>query len=177
MLFSVFISCKSKKREVHNVRINDDSIPVQEFFDTTIMEMMRDNQIAWRLTTTHMVKYKKNENIFVNPVYVNGFNSKGKISSSLFADSGLVSGTGDTLIAIGHVLLKAADGKRMNTSKLSWDRNTDFITSNRYVRMKTESGDVFSGVGFEAKSDLNEWRILKNVKAEIHNVEKQLGSY
>jgi LPS export ABC transporter protein LptC len=50
-------------------------------------------------------------------------------------------------------------GERLNTEKLYWDRNTEQITSDVFVKITTED-QVIQGTGLISNQDFTEYRIL-----------------
>ncbi|OGJ94145.1 MAG: LPS export ABC transporter periplasmic protein LptC [Candidatus Raymondbacteria bacterium RifOxyC12_full_50_8] len=169
----ILISCSRDKPKISGTRIEESRLPVQEFFDTTRLTLTEDNRKLWTLTSTHIIKYRKDSRTYVNPVDLVYFQTNG--TSHLTADSGKISENMDTLIAMGKVKISTAEGKRVTTSLIAWDKKSAKVTSDKFVRMVTEEGDVYSGRGFIANTDLSEWRILRNVQAEIHNVDRKFN--
>ncbi|OGS36966.1 MAG: LPS export ABC transporter periplasmic protein LptC [Elusimicrobia bacterium RIFOXYB2_FULL_49_7] len=175
LLFFLFLwlpGCKNERLPVSQVRIDTDKMPLQEFKDTTRLSCTENDRRLWTLTTTHLVKYKADGRIYVNPVHIT-YNTRDGVSL-LESDSGQISYAMDTLLAVGNVRICAADGKRLVTSLIGWYKNTGKIISDRFVKFTTEDGDVYSGVGFIANTDLSEWKILRNVRATIHEADKKM---
>jgi len=167
-------SCSRKKPRISEITIEASRLPVQEFFDSTRLTLTEKDRKIWTLKTTHIIKYRKDGYIYMNPVEIDYFLEKGK--SHLTADSGKISEKMDTLIAMGTVRIKTDQGRRVRTTYMAWHQKTNKVTSPAFVRMDTPGGDVYSGTGFIANTDLSEWRILKNVRAEIQNVRKKMDT-
>jgi LPS export ABC transporter protein LptC len=164
--------CSDKGPKISDTNINMEKLPVQEFFDSTKMSLTENNVKIWTLNTTHLVKYRMAERIFINPVDITYFTRDG--TSRLTADSGHISHEMDTLVANSNVRIRTSDNKLVTTSYIAWHKMTDKISSDRFVKMVTQEGDVYSGTGFIANTNLSEWKILKNVKAQIHEVDKKM---
>lgn len=161
-------SCSEKKPNSGELIIDPEHLPQQEFLEQTKMSLTENNRKLWTLKTNHLVKYRKDGHIYLNPVDIIYFTTQGE--SRLFADSGHISSAFDTLIATGSVKIKTYDNKQVTTSYIAWHKKSNKVFSDRLVEMVTSSGDIYTGTGFTANTDLSEWRILKNVKAKIHDV-------
>ena len=160
------LNCGKQNPRISETRIEQENLPLQEFFDSTRLSCTENNRKLWTLNTTHLIKYRRDGRIFVDPVHIL-YNTK-EGHSVLKADSGQISDRMDTLIASGNVRVKASDGKTLTTTLIAWHKGTNKVTSDRFVRLVTGEGDVYSGTGFIANTDLSEWKILKNVKARIN---------
>lgn len=152
--------------------MNPDSIPLQVFRDTVKMSMTENGKKLWSLAATNIVRYKTGMGTIVFPVDIIYYTKTG--TSHLKADTGLISPSMDTLEALGNVEVKTYDHKTVTTSRIIWYKATDKVVSDRFVKMVTTEGDAYSGIGFVANTNLSEWKILKNVKAKILNVNKGL---
>lgn len=164
--------CGNKRPKFSDIRIDADSLPVQEFFDSTKMSLTEDNIKIWTLHTTHLKKFRKNGRIYIDPVDVTYYTKEGQ--SHLVSDSGMISHEMDTLIARSNVSITTSDGRKVTTTHIAWNKQSNKVTSDQFVKMVTKEGDVYSGEGFEANTDLSEWRILRNVKARIHQIDKKM---
>jgi LPS export ABC transporter protein LptC len=164
----LFCACSDKKPNPGELIIDNDKLPVQEFMDQTRMTLTEKNKKLWTLKTNHLLKYRKDGHIYLTPVDIIYFTAQGE--SHLFSDSGNISNAFDTLIANGNVKISTYDGKQVTTSSIAWHKKTNKVFSDRLVEMITSEGDIYTGTGFTANTDLSEWHILKNVKAKIHDV-------
>ncbi len=70
------------------------------------------------------------------------------------------------MVAMGEVALVAANGTRLETDTLRWNRETDRIKGNGRMTLRRPDGEE-TGVGFEASSDLKWWK--------MHQVSTRLG--
>jgi LPS export ABC transporter protein LptC len=168
----MLFSCSDKKPKSDELIIDSDKLPVQEFLDQTRMTLTEKNKKLWTLKTDHLLKYRKDGHIYLTPVDIIYFTTQGE--SHLHSDSGHISNAFDTLIANGDVKISTYDGKQVTTSSISWHKKTNKVFSDRLVEMITSEGDIYTGTGFTANTDLSEWRILRNVKAKIHDVNANL---
>ncbi|MFH0920454.1 MAG: LPS export ABC transporter periplasmic protein LptC [Fibrobacterota bacterium] len=164
----LFCACGDKKPAANELVIDNDNLPVQEFMDRTTMSLTEKNKKLWTLKTSHLVKFRKGGHIYLNPVEIIYFTPQGE--SHLRSDSGHISSAFDTLIATGNVKISTYDGKQVTTSAISWHKKTDKVFSDRLVEMMTSEGDIYTGTGFTANTNLSEWRILHNVKAKINDM-------
>jgi LPS export ABC transporter protein LptC len=164
--------CKRNQPRISHMNIDPDSLPAQEFFDSTRMTLTEKNKKLWSLSTTHLIKYRRDSRIFIDPVEVIYYTRDG--TSRLTADSGTISNQMDTLTAHGNVDIITSDNRRVTTTAIAWDKHSGKVTSDRFVKMVTPDRDVYSGTGFIANTDLTEWKILHNVRARIHQVESKM---
>jgi len=165
--------CSGKKQKISELVIDSEHLPVQEFMDQTTMSLTEKNKKLWTLKTKHLIKYRKDGHIYMAPVNITYFTSQGE--SLLSSDSGHVSNAFDTLIATGNVKIVTYDKKQVVTTYIAWHKKSNKVFSDRFVEMTTSEGDVYTGTGFTANTDLSEWRILKNVKAKIHNINAKIN--
>ncbi len=173
IIFLLLVSCSDKKPKISKTNINPDSIPVQEFFENTRLSLTEKNKKLWSLNTNHIIKYRKDGSTYIQPVDIIYYTDNGR--SHLTADSGRISSEMDTLISNGNVKITTYDRKEVTTSYIAWFKKSDRVTSDRFVKMITTEGDVYTGTGFIANTSLSEWKILKNVKARIHNIDKSVN--
>jgi LPS export ABC transporter protein LptC len=171
-LAMALVSCGRQGPRVSETRIEPENLPQQEFFDSTRLSCTEDNRRLWTLTTHHLIKYRKDGRIAVDPVRIIYNTREGR--SVLISDSGQISSNMDTLIASGRVKITASDGKKLTTELIAWYKLTNKVTSDRFVRLVTEDNDVYSGTGFIANTDLSEWKILHNVKARINEAGRKM---
>ena len=169
-----FAACSNKHPKISKTFIPSDSLPSQEFFENTRLSLTEKNKKIWTLNTSHIIKYRRDGSTYMQPVDIIYYTEQGR--SHLNADSGRISAEMDTLISNGNVKITTYDKKEVTTSAIAWYKKSDKIASDRYVKMITSEGDVYTGTGFIANTSLSEWKILKNVKAKIHNIDKGIGN-
>jgi LPS export ABC transporter protein LptC len=172
-LLLTLTACSDKHHRISSTTINPDSLPMQEFFENTKLTLTEKNRKLWTLCTSHIVKYRKDGSTYIQPVDIIYFTEGGH--SRLKADSGRISSEMDTLISSGNVIISTYDKKEVTTSYIAWYKKSDKVTSDRFVKMITSEGDVYTGTGFIANTSLSEWKILKNVKARIHNIDNGIN--
>jgi LPS export ABC transporter protein LptC len=172
LVMVVFCACSDKRHKISSTTINPDSLPAQEFFENTKLSLTEKNKKLWTLNTNHIVKYRKDGSTYIQPVDILYYTEGGH--SRLKADSGRISSDMDTLESSGSVSISTYDKKEVTTSYIAWFKKSDKVTSDRFVKMVTSEGDVYTGTGFIANTSLSEWKILKNVKAKIHNIDKEM---
>jgi LPS export ABC transporter protein LptC len=174
VLFLLFVSCSDKRPKISKTFINPDSLPAQELFENTKLSLTEKNKKLWSLTTDHIIKYRRDGSTYMQPVDIIYYTEGGR--SHLKADSGRISSEMDTLISNGNVKITTYDKKEVTTTYIAWYKKSDKVTSDRFVKMVTSEGDEYTGTGFIANTSLSEWKILKNVKARIHNIDKGMGN-
>jgi LPS export ABC transporter protein LptC len=165
-------SCR-KKTPAAMETVNADTLPTSEFFGPTELSCTEGKDTKWRLHTTHIIRYDQKKKINMDPVTVYIYTENRRDSNILTANSGEIADDLSSLAAWGNVVVNTYDGKRLLTEEIHWDKNTDKISSPKFVKLTTREGDVITGTGFEADNSLNRWKIMNRVKAKIKQVEKK----
>ncbi len=151
--------------------------PLMEFNDTTRMEMRKKEHLVWKMRTFHLERWGGTERIFAKPVLVDLFDSLGKPSAWLKADSASMDEDFSFINAQGHVEARSPEGATVMADSLIWDKKSNLVRTQSRVKVISEEGDVLIGTGFESDSRLKEWRILSNVKAIFQDIESRGGGF
>ena len=91
----------------------------------------------------------------------------GKLSSGssrravLYRDTSLLIAEDDV------VVVSAVNGARLNTEYLEWIGTEDRFSTDRFVKITRENGDILTGMGMDADIALRFITIRKNVKGSI----------
>lgn len=108
----------------------------------------------------HFRKYDRTLTALLDSgVAVSFFDGSGlKRVSVLTARKAEINEESGDMVAIGKVAVVATNGTRLETDTLRWNRDTDMITGNGRMILWRPDGEE-SGVGFEASSDLQWWKM------------------
>ena len=107
-----------------------------------------------------------NENVTYlgDSIRVDFFDDRGRHTSYLTADSGIVNNQTNDLEAIKNVYAHSDSGTSLWTQKLFWNNKTQKVTSDLFVKIVSPK-ETLQGVGFESDRDLRNYRIF-NVSGE-----------
>ena len=148
-------------------------LPLTEYNDTTVLDMHDGSHKAWRLVTTHLVRWPGTELVHATPVDLSMFDSTGAFLMRVTADSGAVDEAVTFLQAKGHVFGRSAKGMELRTDSLRWNKSLNEVRTDAGVRVVSENGDILTGKGFTSDANLDHWQILSDVKGVFQQVEER----
>jgi LPS export ABC transporter protein LptC len=149
--------------------------PLTEYHDTTILDMHDGSRQAWRLTTTHLVRWPGAALVNATPVDLVMFDSLGKRIIRVTADSGAVDEGVTFLLAKGNVFGRSAKGMELRTDSLRWNKTLNQVNTEARVRVVSENGDILTGKGFTSDANLDHWQILSDVKGVFQQAGERTG--
>jgi LPS export ABC transporter protein LptC len=112
--------------------------------------------------------YNREHRVDATTVHIDFFNDEGEPYSSLVADRGTVDQRTNDLEARGNVRVTTRNGVTMETDSLRYVNRTGKIHSDGFVRV-TRRGDVLTGYGFESDATLEQFRLRREVRAEVRS--------
>ncbi len=139
-------------------------VPSAEYKDTTILDMYEGSRLSWILTTHYLAKWPHTDLVHARPINLVVYDSLGQGMATVTADSGAVDEAASFLLATGNVHAHSMKGVDVTTDSLRWNKAANQISTEAKVRVISEEGDVLTGRGFISDADLNNWRILSDVK-------------
>ncbi len=148
--------------------------PLMLFNDTTLLDFYEKTVLSWRLKTAYLERWSETEKIFMRPVLVNIYDSLGERMAFLRADSGIMNHRMSSVFAYGHVYALSVKGASVRADSLIWDKAKDKVTTESFVRVVTEDGDVLQGKGFESDAKMDHWKILANVTGIFQDAAKRV---
>jgi LPS export ABC transporter protein LptC len=155
--------------------LTGDSLPVQEFHGNTTIYKFEEEHKAWELETQYIAKFQITERTLIIPVDLVIYSKEEGSNSTLIADTGMANKNMDVMEAMGNVVARSNDGKVLETDYIKWDKISNRITSDKFVKLVTEKGDVMTGIGFESDASLNHWKIHDNFKAVFKDVKGRVN--
>lgn len=179
LLFTIAISlivgggCSPKKDTVpvSNIIVG---APYQEI-DSTVMCNYSGARKVFSLESNHIVKSLTDTgHILAWPVRISVFDSLGKLTSKILSDSGSSDAAMKVLIAWSNVFVKAENGVRVRAQRLVWDQRTHRVTSETYVQITTQKGDVLRGKGCDAAEDFSSWEFKHDVSGRFPNFKERV---
>jgi LPS export ABC transporter protein LptC len=171
----LFAGCNSKKDTIPQ---SDMSIsePYQEFGKSTMHSYEGPHKI-WRLDTDYMRKgMSDTARMLVVPVRLTIFDTTGRQSSRVLADSGTTSPNRDDFFVWGNVYIRTMNGQIIKSESLWWNRNTHKVGSDEFVEITTPAGDVLRGKGLDANESFSNWSLRDNVSGEFPNFKERMES-
>ncbi|MCD6023595.1 MAG: hypothetical protein K0Q91_511 [Fibrobacteria bacterium] len=173
LLLAAFTACSRKGDETkypHDAR----RLPLTEYDDTTVLDMHDGSHKAWRLVTTHLVRWPGAELVHATPVDLSMYDSVGAFLMRVTADSGAVDEAVTFLLARGRVFGRSAKGMELRTDSLRWDKRLNEVRTDAAVRVLSENGDILTGRGFTSDANLDHWQILSDVKGVFQQAEERV---
>jgi hypothetical protein len=76
--------------------------------------------------------------------------------------------------AYGHVYALTPKGASVRSDSLIWNKKDNQVTTESYVRVVSEEGDVLQGRGFVSDAHMDNWRILSNVTGIFQDAARRL---
>ena len=148
--------------------------PEMLFTDTTLMDSYDKGVLAWKLKTAYLERWGDKEVVFVRPVLVDIYDSLGERTAFLRADSGRMDLKFTYVYAYGHVYALTPKGASVRSDSLIWNKRDNLVTTESYVRVVSEEGDVLQGRGFVSDAHMDNWRILSNVTGIFQDAARRL---
>jgi LPS export ABC transporter protein LptC len=130
--------------------------------------------LAWKLKTAYLERWSDKEVVFVRPVLVDIYDSLGERTAFLRADSGRMDLKFTYVYAYGHVYALTPKGASVRSDSLIWNKGDNLVTTESYVRVVSEEGDVLQGRGFVSDAHMDNWRILSNVTGIFQDAARRL---
>ena len=148
--------------------------PEMLFTDTTLMDSYDKGVLSWKLKTAYLERWGDKEVVFVRPVLVDIYDSLGERTAFLRADSGRMDLKFTYVYAYGHVYALTPKGASVRSDSLIWNKGDNLVTTESYVRVVSEEGDVLQGRGFVSDAHMDNWRILSNVTGIFQDAARRL---
>ena len=148
--------------------------PEMLFTDTTLMDSYDKGVLAWKLKTAYLERWGDKEVVFVRPVLVDIYDSLGERTAFLRADSGRMDLKFTYVYAYGHVYALTPKGASVRSDSLIWNKKDNQVTTESYVRVVSEDGDVLQGRGFVSDAHMDNWRIVSDVTGIFQDAARRL---
>jgi len=125
-----------------------------------------DGRIEWKMEAAEARHYPEEGVTRLTELTLRFYDTLGTEKSVLTADGGHVQdGTGD-MTALGNVRVVSTEGDELTTEELRYFRTQDLISGPGFVRL-SKPDRVVTGIGYEAKPDLTNYKIREDVKVTI----------
>jgi LPS export ABC transporter protein LptC len=160
LLLGVFFACENSSEEIvpqeteekHADQIGKD---VEILYST-------NGRISFQLNAPVMEQYLGDSPYTEMPegVHIKTFDSLMNVSSELTANYAIDIKHENRMEAKDDVVVINEKGEKLNTEHLVWDKKTEKITSDVFVKITTDS-EVLMGEGLISNQDFSKYRILK----------------
>ena len=123
----------------------------------------------------HIDRWEKQDSTEADTVELYFYDKTGVLKSTLEADRGLIREKSEAVSLYGNVVAVNEDSTILKTQSLFWDPETNLITTDDFVEVERQDGDVVTGYGMKADRLLHEIEILRDVKGKVFDlsVEKE----
>jgi len=166
-LFALVLSgCVNDMEEV-NAIVETEVLPISVADDIQII--YSDSAILKViLEATHLERFLGEDPYLemTNGVYVRFFNNLGDVESELRSNYAISYENSDIMEAKENVIVVNKKGETLNTEHLIWEKKTEKIRTEEFVKITTEDEVIF-GHGLESNQDFSKYRI-KKIKGTIN---------
>lgn len=180
LLIVVFGCSKEESSTVLNKK-DKKKMPSQEGFNSKLF-ITKGETLQAVLKYGHMLKYENSKIVYLDEgVEMDFFDSKGRHTTHLTAESGEYHEDTEDVIGRGRVVVVSDSGVTLHTEELFWDNSIEKIYSDTLIMITTNNYDTLYGKGFESNPDLSKrviyepWGVsservdMKRVKQEFSN--------
>jgi LPS export ABC transporter protein LptC len=119
----------------------------------------------------YICKYTKQDSTLAWGLNVHFFNSEGKETSHLIADSGLIRESIKWMVANGNVVVIDEFGTKLETEQLFWSDRDNRVTTEKFVTIY-QDGDTLMGTGFESGFPFKGFKIKRGHYGTYQNVDE-----
>lgn len=158
------VGCEENEEPATVVARPSGPVPQQQFFDYRLTETTGGIR-QWVLESDEMQKFAGQEDLLLITVKMN-FYQNGEHFSTLTSDSGRANLQTRNVHTWGDVVVLTNDGRRLDTSELFFDNQTQLIHNDVFDSL-TRTDDVVTGIGLEATPDLEYIEIKRQVAADV----------
>lgn len=157
--FGVFFSCSNDLEEVKRLE-KGELQPDQTAKEVEVMHSTK-GKVLFQLNTPVLHQFEGENSYSEMPegVKVQIFDEQMVVTSMLTSNYAIDSTYANKMEAHEDVVVVNEKGERLNTEKLYWNRNTEQITSDVFVKITTED-QVIQGTGLISNQDFTKYRIL-----------------
>ncbi|MCX7726403.1 MAG: LPS export ABC transporter periplasmic protein LptC [Chitinispirillaceae bacterium] len=175
-LVTVMIVVCNRRKESIPVANSKKELPLQELSEGKI-RYFNKKYLQWELESEYMCKpMEAKDYILVAPVKLTIFDSLGRISTKVLADSGRIGNRRAYYIIWGNVFIRTSDSMKIHTERLKWIREKRKVESDTFVQIETKKGDILRGKGLDAVEDFSKFSFKSNVTGKFPDFKKRMES-
>jgi LPS export ABC transporter protein LptC len=173
-LFCLLSGCASKKDTIPvDERVISD--PYQEFGEASLY-FYENGVKRWWLDADFMSRpLVDTGSITVIPVRISMYDTLGKLVTRIRADSGMSDSKMESFNLWGGVHIKNdQNGMTVISEQLKWFKNTQKITSDTFVEVRTSKGDILRGKGLDAVDNFSRFTFLSEVRGRFPDFRRRM---
>lgn len=156
LLTVVLASCGNSDQEIQEIQPYEG--PIREARDMTLFHS-ESAQVKIKLVTARLLEYESGDKEFPEGIYIEFFDEKGIMTSTLKADEAYYFKEEDHWRGRGDVEVKSIEnGQQLNTEELFWKPKEEKIFTDKFVTI-TLSDQKLNGYGLDAKQDFSYYHI------------------
>ena len=156
----LLLSCVNEESEVEKLA-DETLIPVESTYDSEIF-FTENAELKVKAFAPEMHRYVDDVlyNEMPKGVDIVFYDSASEEGSHLTANYAIDRITSNIMEAKNDVVIVNSEGEQLNTEHLIWDRNTQRIYSEVFVKITTDD-EIIMGEGFESNETFTKYKILK----------------
>lgn len=139
--------------------LDAENAPNQESWNSTVT-FSDSGKTRAILTAGHISVYKNKEYTLIDSGAMVDFYKDGEVVSNLKGMSGKVNDRTKDIEIYDSVVVINKEGSELRTQKLIWNQNTQKVSSDVFVSIKTPN-ETIEGIGFESDQSLKNYKIYK----------------
>ncbi len=170
----VFVGC-SERNEIKAPGVGQTDSPIvaglrpdQQIKDARI-GLFSGSVRTTDIRADHIDKYTRQDSTLAWGLNVHFYDTDGKQTSHLTADSGLIREASKWMVANGNVVVVDELGTRLETEQLFWDGRRNKVTTDKFVTIY-QDGDTLMGTGFESGFPFRGFKIKKGYRGTYQKV-------
>ncbi len=142
-------------------------LPDQQISDFVLRETS-GGMLAWVFKADTALVYEQQNEIRATQLTVDFYDDLGEVTSVLTARHGTVHRRTNAMRAVGEVVVRARDGRVLETETLDYSPRTNKVTSEDFVRLQ-DGENLLTGYGLESDPDLRDgtFEIKRDVRATV----------
>ncbi|MGZ5189405.1 MAG: LPS export ABC transporter periplasmic protein LptC [Flavisolibacter sp.] len=154
-----FLSCENDEKIIEELTKNAKTIEEAKHIETYLSQ---GNRMRAKLVAPYMLRYQADTVYveFTKSLHVDFFDTAGKTDSQLDAMYGKYYESLNKVYLRDSVVVSNVQGDTLRCPDLWWDQNSQKFYTDKRVRIK-KGGNMFYGIGMEAKQDLSDIKIKK----------------
>lgn len=170
VLTAMLLSCSNKISEVEKYSSDNDKAGMS---GKDLSMIYSDSLVVrFKVKAKEYIRYGEEEKDiceeFPKGVFLESFDEEGAFEASISAQYAKYFGETQIWEARNAVEVINAEGRKLNTELLFWDRGKKIIYSDKYVKITTADGQVIEGnQGFKSDQDMRNIELTK-ITGEIY---------
>lgn len=167
--------CGKDKQKIPRVA-DSQFVPSQQVSASTIY-CYRGPHKVWKLESEELYKMLNDTgSALAVPVTLTIYDSTEENTTVVLADSGRTTKALDYFFVWGNVFIKNWDGLRVWSESLWWNKETQRVGSDDYVKIRTPTGDILRGKGLDGSETFSWWSLREDVSGAFPNFRERMDS-